>query len=179
MLFRCFGGHFRKMAQNGRFLAFGAVFTTFGGQKLLLRPKSGKAQKRAKVDKSSFSLQAQNTENIRFWARFRGPKRRKAFFHFWANFSVLERFWRQKRPTSGKWVHFQFCGSKSGKIAFLEFWSQKGARNVTFIKGFALLAKVSENHFFHVLIWFHVVIWFYMLLYDFTRFSLDFYMVFI
>ena len=39
-----------------------------------------------------------------------------------------------------------FCSQK-WEVAFLRLWSKKGAQNVAFIKGLALLAKVSENHF--------------------------------
>ena len=38
---------------------------------------------------------------------------------------------------------------ENGKIAVLRFWSKKGAQNVTFIKGFTLVAKLCEIHIFH------------------------------
>ena len=50
--FRCFGGHFRKKAQNGGFLAFWAVLTTFGGQKTAFAPKKRKSAKKRKRRKS-------------------------------------------------------------------------------------------------------------------------------
>ena len=42
-----------------------------------------------------------------------------------------------------------FFVPKMKKIAFLRFWSKKGAQNVTFIKGFTLVAKLCEMHIFH------------------------------
>ena len=78
--FRCFGGNFRKKAQKGGSLAFWAVLTTFGGQKLLLRPKSDKAQKSAKDEKASFSLRAQNSEKRNVLGTFLDPKTPKSAF---------------------------------------------------------------------------------------------------
>jgi hypothetical protein len=46
---------------------------------------------------------------------------------------------------------------KSGKIAFLRFWSKKGAQNVTFIKGFALLAERVEFGFLHFSVIFSIL----------------------
>ena len=100
--FRYFGSHFRKKAKMGGILAFWAILTTFGHQKLLLRTKSEKAQKSAKDEKSSFSLQAQNSENIRFWARFWSPKRKKTFFSLLGQLFRSGAFCRQKLPRSEK-----------------------------------------------------------------------------
>ena len=138
--FRCFGGHFRKKAQNGGFLAFWTVLTTFGGQKLLLRPKSEKAQKSAKDEKASFSLRAQNSEKRNVLGTFLEPKTPKitfsAFgptFPFWsvlgaksapeAKNEFISTFWLQKVGKS------RFCDSGRKRVPktlrlsrVLRFW---------------------------------------------------------
>ena len=154
--FRSLGGNFRKKAQNGVFLALWELFTTFGGQKLILRPKSEKTQKMAKDEKSWFSLRARNSENVRFWARFWSQKRLKSFFLLLGTLFRSGAFWAPKAPQKRKISSFShFCFQK-WKIRVFAILVEKRAQNVTFIKGFALLAKVSENHVFQFLIWFHV-----------------------
>ena len=109
--FRYFGGHFRKKAQNGGFLAFWEVFTTFGGQKLILRPKSEKTQKLAKDEKALFSLRAQNSENIRFWARFWSPKLPKALLSLWGQLFHPGAFLAPKAPQKRKTSSFSASGA--------------------------------------------------------------------
>ena len=131
-----FGCHFRKMAQKGRFSAFWAVLTTFGGQKLLLRPKSEKAQKPAKDEKASFSLRAQNSENIRFWARFWSPKRPKALFPLLGQFFRSGAFWAPKAPQKRKMSSFSLFCSQKWKIRVFAILVEKTCPERYVYKGF-------------------------------------------
>ena len=97
--FSYFGSHLRKKAPKGRFWAFWAVLTTFGGQKLLLRPKSEKVQKRAKDENASFSLRAQNSEKHKVLGTFLEPKTPKiAFFSFGPTFPFWSVFGARSAP---------------------------------------------------------------------------------
>ena len=136
----------------GAFLAFWAVLSTFGGQKLLLRPKSEIAQKSAKDEKASFSLRAQNSEKRKVLGTFLGPKTPKtAFSAFGPTFAFWSVLGAKSAPEAKNELIFTFWFQKVENSRFLRFWSKKGAQNLTIIKGFALLAKVSENHFFQFL----------------------------
>ena len=142
MLFRYFGCHFREKAQKGGFLAFWAVLTTFGGQKLLLRPKSEKAQKGAKDKKSLFSRRARNSEKRRVLGTFLEPKTPKsAFFAFGQTFPSWSVLGAKSAPEAKNELIFTFCYQK-WKNRIFAILVEKRAQNVTFIKGFALLAKV-------------------------------------
>ena len=94
--------------------------------------------------------------NIGFWARFWSPKRPKSLFSLLGQLFGSGAFWVPKALQKRKMMSFSLFCSQKWKIAFLRFWSKKGPQNVVFIKGFALLAKVSKNHFFHFFIRFHV-----------------------
>ena len=125
--FRCFGGHFRKKAQNGGFLAFWAVLTTFGGQKLLLRPKSEKAQKSAKDEKASFSLRARNSEKRKVLGTFLEPKTPKtAFFTFGPTFPFWSVFGAKSSPEAKNELIFTFLLPKVENSRFCD----SGRKNV-------------------------------------------------
>ena len=125
--FRFFGGHFRKKAQNGGFLAFWAVLTTFGGQKLLLRPKSEKAQKSAKDEKASFSLRAQNSGKRNVLGTFLEPKTPEtAFFTFGPTFAFWSVLGAKSAPEAENELIFTFLLPKVGKSRFCD----SGRKNV-------------------------------------------------
>ena len=125
--FRCFGGHFRKKAQKGGFLAFLAVLTTFGCQKLLLRPKSEKAQKSAKDEKASFSLRARNSEKRKVLGTFLEPKTPKiAFSAFGPTFPFWSVLGAKSAPEAKNELIFTFLLPKVGKPRFCD----SGRKNV-------------------------------------------------
>ena len=125
--FRYFGCHFREKAQKGGILAFWAVLTTFGGQKLLLRPKSEKAQKRAKDEKASISLRAQNSENHKVLGTFLEPKTPKsAFFAFGPTFPFWSVLGAKSAPEAKNEHIFTFLLPKVEKPRFCD----SGRKNV-------------------------------------------------
>ena len=156
MLVRCFGGHFRKKAQNGGISAFWGVLTTFEGQKLLLRPKSEKAQKSAKDEKALFSLRARNSENVRFWARFWSPKRPKPlFFTFGPTFPFWSVCGAKSSPEAENELISTFLLPKVEKPRFCDS-GQKGCPKRYVYKGFCASGEGEWKSLFQFLTRFHV-----------------------
>ena len=117
---RYFGGHFRKKAQNDGFLAFLAFGTTFGGQKLILRPKSGKRENEQNTKKNHFRSERKTVINVTFWARFWSPKRPKALFSLLGPLFRFGAFWAPKAPQKRKMSTFSLFAPKSGKSRFCD-----------------------------------------------------------
>ena len=134
--FRSFGGHLRKKAQNGGFLAFLAVLTTFGGQKLLLRPKSEKAQKTQKTKKHRFRSERETVKNVRFWARFWTPKRPKPLFSLLGPLFRSGAFVAPKAPQKRKMSSFSHFCSQKWKIRVFVILVEKTCPERYVYKGF-------------------------------------------
>ena len=90
MLFQLFWEPFSQKDVKGRNFSILPVFTTFGGQKLLLRPKSEKEQKWVKDEKSCFPLRAPNSEKHKHLGTFLEPKTPKIAF---STFGQTFPFW--------------------------------------------------------------------------------------
>ena len=141
------GAVFAKKRKRADFAVLGD-FSTSGRKNLLLRPKSGKSQKCTKIEKSRFSPEAPNPLKHKHLGTFLEPETHKcAFFTFGLTFPSWSVFGAKSAPEVENKQNSAFSSQK-WKIAFLRFWSKKGAQNVTFIKGFALLAERVEFRIF-------------------------------
>ena len=148
--FRCFGGHFRKRAQNGGFLAFWAVLTTFGSQKLLLRPKSEKAQKMQKAKKHHFRSERKTVENVRFWARFWSPKRPKPLFSFLGPLFRSGAFLARKAPQKRKMSSFSLLASQKWINRVFAILVEKGCPKPYDYQGFCASGESEWKSLFSV-----------------------------
>ena len=156
MLFRCFGRHFRKEAQNGGFLAFWAVLITFGGQKLLLRPKSEKAQKAQKTKKHHFRSERETVKNVRFWARFWSQKRPKSLFLLLGQLFRSGAFWAPKAPQKRKMSSFSHFCSQKWKIRVFAILVEKTCPERYVYKGFCASGESEWKSLFSFFTWFRV-----------------------
>ena len=134
--FRCFGSNFRKNAQNGRFLVFWAVFTTFGSKKVkmssffasgeLLAPQTLQNGKVGpKVKKAVLGvLGSKNVPRTLRFSLFRARSENDAFSSF-ALFCAFALFGRK----SSFWPPKVVKTSQNAKIppfcAFLRKWHPK------------------------------------------------------
>ena len=136
MLFRCFGSHFRKKAAQCGFSTFVALLMAFGGQNLILYPKSVKPQKRAKDEKASFSLQAQNSDKHKVLGTFLEPKTPKIAF---SAFGPTFRFWcvlgAKSAPEAENELNSIFCFQKWKNRVFV-ILVEKGCPKRCVYKGF-------------------------------------------
>ena len=101
----------------------------------------------SKAQKSIIFAPNANSEEHKFLGKFLDPDTPKiALFAFGQTFPFWGVLGATSAPEAKNENNCTFCSQKC-KIVFLRFWSKKGARNVVFVKGFALLAKVSANDF--------------------------------
>ena len=107
-----------KRRQRADFERFGWFWPLLEAKNCFCTQKAKKRKKLRKTKKHHFRSERQTVKNIRFWARFWGPKRPESLFSVLGQLFRSGAFLAPKAPQKRKMSSFPLFGSKKWKIAF-------------------------------------------------------------